>query len=158
MDARFHPAIAAIKAGDLDAIHAAFEELGEALGIIADDDGVAQETRTQLENLGARLIAFPHPFSFSHKVNVGVLHARGDYLLLLNDDVEVLPEGWNGMTAIVGAGDFNGDGHPDLVARDGTGRLWLFPGNGTGGFLATRLIGSGWSAMSAIIATADLST
>jgi GT2 family glycosyltransferase len=62
--------------------------------IVVIDDGVAQETRTQLENLGARLIAFPHPFSFSHKVNVGVLHARGDYLLLLNDDVEVLPERW----------------------------------------------------------------
>ncbi len=62
--------------------------------VVVIDDGVAQETRTQLEQLDARLIAFPHPFSFSHKMNVGVLHARGDYLLFLNDDVEVLPESW----------------------------------------------------------------
>ncbi len=45
------------------------------------------------------LIPFPHPFSYSHKINVGVLHARGDYLLLLNDDVEVLPEGWRDTLA-----------------------------------------------------------
>ncbi len=62
--------------------------------VVVIDDGVAQETRAQLEKMDARLIPFPHPFSFSHKINVGVLNAQGDYLLLLNDDVEVLPEGW----------------------------------------------------------------
>jgi hypothetical protein len=36
--------------------------------------------------------------------------------------------------------DFNRDGFTDLVARDTTGRLWLYPGNGTGGFLARHLM------------------
>lgn len=62
--------------------------------VVVIDHSVGAETRTQLEAMGARLIEFPHPFSYSHKINVGVLHARGDYVLLLNDDVEVLPEGW----------------------------------------------------------------
>jgi hypothetical protein len=35
--------------------------------------------------------------------------------------------------AIVGAGDFNGDKHPDILAREGgSGRLWLFAGASTG--------------------------
>ena len=43
---------------------------------------------------------------------------------------------------IVGTGDFNGDGHPDLLARESsTGRLWLFPGKPGG--LAPRVYVAG---------------
>ncbi len=38
--------------------------------------------------------------------------------------------GWH-MTAYVTDGDTNGDGHADLVARDSSGNLWLYPGNGS---------------------------
>jgi GT2 family glycosyltransferase len=62
--------------------------------VVVADDRVSEQTRTQLSELGARMVPFSRPFSFSEKINVGALHARGDYLLLLNDDVEVLPEGW----------------------------------------------------------------
>ena len=30
--------------------------------------------------------------------------------------------------------DFDGDGNPDVLARDSSGTLWLYPGNGYGGF------------------------
>ena len=44
----------------------------------------------------------------------------------------------------VGAGDLNGDKHPDLIARSADGRLWLVPG--TGGALApAQLLSSDWS-------------
>ena len=34
-----------------------------------------------------------------------------------------------------GLGDWNGDGHADVVARNNTtGDLWLYPGSGGGGF------------------------
>lgn len=33
------------------------------------------------------------------------------------------------------AGDFNGDGRPDLLVTGGYGRLFLYPGDGAGGFL-----------------------
>ena len=55
------------------------------------------------------------------------------------------------MSAILSPGDFDGDGHPDVLARDTNGALWLYPGTGTGGWLPRQQVGSGWNAMSAIL-------
>ena len=52
--------------------------------------------------------------------------------------------------------DFNADGRADLVARDSSGVLWIYPGNGSGGFGARVGLGSGWNAMTAISASGDL--
>lgn len=41
-----------------------------------------------------RIVEWTKPFNFSEKVNAGVLHSRGDFVLLLNDDVRVLDEDW----------------------------------------------------------------
>ncbi len=51
--------------------------------------------------------------------------------------------------------DFNGDGHADVLARDAQGGLWLYPGNGTGGWLAKVKVGTGWSSMTALVAPGD---
>ncbi|MEU3291205.1 FG-GAP-like repeat-containing protein [Streptomyces longwoodensis] len=41
-------------------------------------------------------------------------------------------------------GDYNGNGTADLVAADAGGRLWLYPGNGNGGWSTSAVyIGSG---------------
>ncbi|HEU4675351.1 MAG TPA: VCBS repeat-containing protein, partial [Motilibacteraceae bacterium] len=64
--------------------------------------------------------------------------------------------GWQGFTALVAAPDLTGDRHPDLLARDGAGRLWLYPMNGKGGWLPRRLVGSGgWQAFTALAAPGD---
>lgn len=48
-----------------------------------------------------------------------------------------LGPGWGAFDAIVGVGDLDGDGHPDLVARvRATGALLLYRGNGRGGFVS----------------------
>jgi hypothetical protein len=55
--------------------------------------------------------------------------------------------GWNIFNAIIGPGDWNYDGKPDLLARDrASGALYLYPGTGVGGFTARTTLGSGWNA------------
>jgi SpoIID/LytB domain protein len=63
--------------------------------------------------------------------------------------------GWNGFTSIFSPGDFNGDGHSDVIARTSSGLLYLYPGNGSGGWLQPRLIGRGWNTFSTIISSGD---
>ena len=41
-----------------------------------------------------RLVEYTQPFNFSQKVNLGCLHASGQRLVFLNDDVEVLSPRW----------------------------------------------------------------
>ncbi|QIY97421.1 FG-GAP repeat domain-containing protein [Streptomyces sp. S1D4-11] len=38
---------------------------------------------------------------------------------------------WSGGKKIVGVGDFNGDGHGDLLAQDRSNTLWRYDGNGS---------------------------
>jgi hypothetical protein len=49
------------------------------------------------------------------------------------------------MTAILSPGDFNGDRTADLLARDSSGRLWLYPRSATGTWQARVLVGTGWN-------------
>ncbi|MFB7287573.1 FG-GAP-like repeat-containing protein [Actinacidiphila glaucinigra] len=66
--------------------------------------------------------------------------------------------GWNAMNALVGMGDMNGDGRPDLYAREAaTGKLWLYPGRS--GALGKRVLAGtgGWNAMAGLIAPGDFS-
>lgn len=64
--------------------------------------------------------------------------------------------GWNAINSIVGPGDFNGDQFVDVLARERTtGYLWLYPGNGSGGWLPRQRVGSDWNAFSAIVAPGD---
>ena len=59
------------------------------------------------------------------------------------------------FSAVLAAGDFTGDGKPDILARENTGILWLYPGNGRGGWLARKQVGSGWNAFTSIVAPGD---
>ncbi|MEU4268620.1 FG-GAP-like repeat-containing protein [Streptomyces sp. NPDC026092] len=67
--------------------------------------------------------------------------------------------GWNAMNALTRHGDFSGDGREDVIAREAsTGKLWLYPGTGSGTLGTRKLLGSGgWNAMSRIVAFGDLS-
>ena len=64
--------------------------------------------------------------------------------------------GWNTFDAVVGPGDMNGDQRADVLAREtSTGRLWLYPGNGRGGWLPRILVGTGWGIFDTVLAPGD---
>jgi GT2 family glycosyltransferase len=70
--------------------------------VIVYDLDTPESVLTDLETLcGDRLVAVPFtaPFNFSAKVNLGYLKSHGEYVLILNDDMEVIDEDW--MTTLV---------------------------------------------------------
>ncbi|HEV7147312.1 MAG TPA: SpoIID/LytB domain-containing protein [Pedococcus sp.] len=63
--------------------------------------------------------------------------------------------GWGGFTALFSPGDFDGDGHVDVLARAADGTLWLYPGNGSGGWLTPRKVGTGWNMFTSVVSAGD---
>ncbi|WP_282692888.1 VCBS repeat-containing protein [Streptomyces sp. CC208A] len=64
--------------------------------------------------------------------------------------------GWGIYNSVVGPGDLSGDGKGDLIARDRSGVLWLYKGNGLGTAFSTRVkVGSGWGVYNKIIGAGD---
>ena len=52
--------------------------------------------------------------------------------------------GWNTFDGVFGAGGFDGDGFDDVMGRDRSGRLWLYPGRGGYDWGDPSVVGTGW--------------
>lgn len=58
-------------------------------------DSAPQEAPPQLPSgLPVRIVPYTEPFNYARSINLGAGEALGNYLLLLNDDTEVLRPGW----------------------------------------------------------------
>ena len=65
--------------------------------LVAHDGNLPAETVRRLVETGCRLEEYPgphRPFNFSHKANWSLRQARTELVVLLNDDMEVMGEGW----------------------------------------------------------------
>lgn len=69
--------------------------------------------------------------------------------------VQVGDSSWKTMTALVAVTDMSGDGRVDLVARDKSGLLFLYPTTAKGTLDKRRHIGNGWQNMTTILGPGD---
>jgi GT2 family glycosyltransferase len=67
-----------------------------------------------------RCVLYDAPFNFSATVNVGAAHARGEFVLLLNDDTEVIAPDWLERMVDAARGDGVGAVGARLLFDDGT--------------------------------------
>ena len=88
------------------------------------DDDTPHSVRARLAEVAGprlRLVPFHEPFNFARKINAGALEARGEYLLLLNDDTEVISEQW--IESMLLYGQLDGVGAVGAKLLFGDGRL-----------------------------------
>ncbi len=73
-------------------------DYGELDLIIADNDSVDPETLSYLDAVSldpkVQVVRWPHPFNYSAINNFAARHAKGEYLCLLNNDIEVMEPDW----------------------------------------------------------------
>lgn len=67
--------------------------------LIIENNSVESETfalydRLQAEHDNLRVIHYEGPFNYSAINNMGVKHANGEYILFLNNDMEIITPGW----------------------------------------------------------------
>ncbi len=62
--------------------------------LVIDNDSRDPETVEYLDSTPHRVIPFREAFNYSRINNFGVSHAEGEYVLLLNDDTEVISGEW----------------------------------------------------------------
>lgn len=72
--------------------------------IVVVDNGSAEAVRTEIEDFRQQYpftyLYLPMAFNFSRMCNTGVREAKGEYVLLLNDDMEAVQDSW--LTRMVG--------------------------------------------------------
>lgn len=62
--------------------------------VIVDNQSEKPETLAYLAQLPYTVVSAPGPFNYSRINNVGVSHTHGEFILFLNNDIEVIAEDW----------------------------------------------------------------
>ncbi len=88
------------------------------------DSSTDRKTLRALETIAGerlRLVEYRDAFNFSRKINVGVIESDSEYLLLLNDDTEVVTSEW--IETLVAFASDDGVGAVGALLRFGDGRI-----------------------------------
>ncbi|MEU3613148.1 FG-GAP-like repeat-containing protein [Streptomyces sp. NPDC006872] len=123
---------------------------------------------TNAGKLSARIRVAANWSAYKKIVGVGDLDGDGRGELLAQDRANTLwrydgngvggftsrvkvAAGWGASYNVVaGIGDITGDGRADIIARDTSGAVWRYSGNGKGSFGARVKIATGWGAYKGI--------
>ncbi|CAH0222097.1 hypothetical protein SRABI83_02404 [Arthrobacter sp. Bi83] len=130
----------------------------------ADKDGTAQDRYTVPSTqgvdylVGGKMVA-PGSYLGAGTVTV-TAKAKPDYVLKAStvSSWSLTFKGTFRFTSVVGTGDLNGDRKADVLVRDSSGALWLYPGNGRGGWLTRIKAGTGWNGFTSIVGPGDLNS
>jgi GT2 family glycosyltransferase len=76
--------------------------------IVVNNKPLSAETLISVRVEDLTILAFDEPFNFSKAINLGASRAKGEYLLLLNDDTEAISAGW--LTAMLQLAQLEGVG------------------------------------------------
>jgi len=91
--------------------------------VLVDNGSVEDQTVEVLDwatkALPTRIIRDDGPFNFSRLVNAGARSSNGEFLLLLNNDTEVLTPGWLDLMVGIALDPRVGAVGPKLIFRDG---------------------------------------
>ena len=106
--------------------------------IVLVDNGSSADNQKRIlalkEDIRFEYIYEPMDFNFSKMCNLGVANAKGDYILLLNDDMEIVSSDW--LSVMVGQASLPHIGavgakllYPDtdLIQHAGITNLWVGP-------------------------------
>ncbi|MCT4352381.1 VCBS repeat-containing protein [Streptomyces sp. Je 1-79] len=72
------------------------------------------------------------------------------------EDPVTIGGGWGIYNKVTSAGNLGGAGADDLLARDASGKLYLYLGYGNGKLTSRKLVGSGWGQYNQITGKGDL--
>ncbi|XJN63709.1 FG-GAP-like repeat-containing protein [Arthrobacter sp. UC242_113] len=155
-----------LKAGAVTEWSATFKatpfEVVPAAVVFVDKDGTAEDTYTVPAMEGVEYLVGGRAVAAGTYAGAGTVSvtakATADYVLNAGAVAS-----WSAtfkavfrMTLVAPAGDLNSDGKADLIARDSGGTLWLYPGNGRGGWLVRTKLGGGWNVMNSLVGAGDL--
>ncbi len=62
--------------------------------VVVDNNDMPHPLAKTLDELEVRRVHYTDRFNLAQKINLGACHARGDYFLLMNDDMEVISPDW----------------------------------------------------------------
>ena len=75
------------------------------------------------------------------------------------DTTRQVGTGWEICSVMFSPGDFDSDGHPDVMCLRGSdGTLWLYPGDGAGGWRTSSQVGHGFTGYDRIFGPGDFDT
>jgi GT2 family glycosyltransferase/2-polyprenyl-3-methyl-5-hydroxy-6-metoxy-1,4-benzoquinol methylase len=62
--------------------------------VVVDNESRQRDTLEYLKSLEGRVLSYPHPFNYARIINMAAQEVKSDYLLLLNNDTEVISPDW----------------------------------------------------------------
>ncbi|MFD6763854.1 FG-GAP repeat domain-containing protein [Streptomyces roseolus] len=113
------------------------------------------------------VIRTPRPHDFDDNASVDLLARDASGVLRSDSSLRTgrygeidSPEtriggGWQIYDRVEATGNIAGSAHADLIARDKAGVLWLYQGNGNGGFSGRIQVGGGWQTYEQISGGSD---